>query len=251
MNCSRPRALAIGLAIFAAGAASALAQLPSIPFSTSPYTHNMTIGECIYSGNFCVHTQQWGAYAIDATKSNWTMSGGMVSPVVTKAPGFQPAALTRCEGDFHQSAQSVAASIGSPKWVVTTINSLGSHYGCTPVTDPSKVQVYSLDYSAGLRYSGQAFVDSFGGGNVIIGDTAYIDQGNGTWAPVNLNTCSPTGCTVGPSVGSLPPYTPQANIGGFTYSVTVQGPQDFTLVRYGVPSNAPPVAAAPCDLTIR
>jgi hypothetical protein len=244
MSHSRLRVFAFGLALFVVGVAAALAQLPSIPFSTAPYTHNMTIGECIYSGNFCVHVQQWGAYAIDTTKSSWTTSGGMVSPVENQNPGFQPQALTRCGGDFHQSAQSAAASAVTAKWVVTTINSLGSHFGCRPeVEGPYKVQVYSLA-SGGLQYSGQAFVDSQGSGNVIVGDTAYIDLGNGSWTPVNLPSCSSTGCTVGSNVSSLPPNTPQTSIGGFTYSIQVSSPQSFTAVRAGAPSNAPPVASA-------
>ena len=105
MSHSRRRVLALGLLILAAGAVSALAQQPSIPMSTTPYTHNMTLGNCVYSGSFCVHAQQWGAYAVDTSKTNWTVSGGMVSPVTNKNPGFQPPALTKCDGDFHQSAQ--------------------------------------------------------------------------------------------------------------------------------------------------
>ncbi len=228
---------------------SALAPLPSITFSISPYSHNMSIGECVYSGTFCVHAQQWGAYAVDTTKSNWAVSGGMVSPVTSKTgSSFQPPALTKCAGDFHQSVQSVAASAGSPKWVVSTIGSLGTHYACTPVGNPFKVQVYSLSTATGLKYVGQAFVDSLGDGDVIIGDTAYIEKGNGTFVPVDLNSCfnnGPTnGCTVGPAVSSIPAHATQDDIGGFTYNLTSNPDQSLNLVRDGNPANAPPVASA-------
>src|SRR5262245_53926770 len=253
----RVQQVALGLGLFVGLAAAAQAQLPQIDFSIAPYKHNMLHGQacsgpgvtgygCVYSGNFVVHTQAWGVYVVDTTRPTWQVAGGMVSPVESQKPNYQPAALTKCSGDFIQSAQYVAASPLSPKWVVTTINGFGSIGACTPVGNPFRVQVYSLDNSNGLKYQGQANVNSWGSNSLIVGDKAYIDLGTGSWTKIDLPSCSGAQkpCTIEGNVSSLPAHTPQDTIGGFTYSFVANTEQTFSAIRGGAPIDAPPAASA-------
>lgn len=249
MNRNQKILAGVGAGALAVAAAvvyrSQPAPLAEIPFSTSPYTHNVTIGVTHYTGDWLVHGQQWGAYAINArTGGNFRM----ISPVENKSGGYQPATLTRCDGDFHQSMQQVFTS---PTWVITTIDSLATHYGCTPMPNPSKVQVYMIGPN-GLGYVGDLFANSFGDGSAIVGDIAYIDLGNGTWQSANLASCANMTCPPGPVVSSRPTYTPQTSIDGYTYEVAVIDSQHFKFVRQGGPTwtptmipSVPPVSTTP------
>lgn len=227
-------------------ATSGITPVPEVQMSL-PWNHNMFEGQQIpggsvaFSGKWLVHAQQWGAYAIDTTKATWTGgSGTMVSPL-TVGPGFQPPAFCAGNGDTHQSAQWIVASPGTPKWVVTTEPSLGSFGQCSNGKIPSPLQVYQLGDATGLRYVGQAFAgNTFAAGSRIIGDLLYANQG-AMYAIVNLNDLTaPAGSTFTP-----PPFTPQPDIGGFTFTLTKLDNFHYRLNRVGGPSVTPTALPPP------
>lgn len=202
--------------------------LDKITMTTAPYQHNMFLGQPrAYSGTFYCGAQQWGAFAVNTDKPSWNTVRGMVSPVVGPGVNYQPPACTKCNGDFHQSAQFVAASPNSPKWLITTITSLGTVGACTPLV-PSRVQVYRLSPESGLLYQGQVFLAEIPvAGSVIIDNTGYVAFGGG-WRLVDLPSL-----TLGGSVVSLPPHVVQDNIDGYTYDMVQLSPTAFELHRKG------------------
>lgn len=204
--------------------------LPLVSINTKPYTHNMAWfaacpgPQCVFAGNFVVHVQQWGVYAVDVTRASWVVSGGMVSPVVGPGPGYQPAAWVKCNGDAHQSTQYVVAS---QKWVVATIGNIGNIGGCSPAGRfPGTVQVYRLG-PGGLSYHGQfGGLQIAGSDHRIRGDVAYLEQGNGFWRIVDLDTL-----TVGGDINPPPLMPKQETIQGYTYRIMASNQQQATLVR--------------------
>ena len=203
--------------------------------------HNMTLdAHPQYSGQFFVAAQQWGAFAVNTDNASWGVNGGMVSPVVGPGPGFQPPAACRCQGDFHQSAAFVAASPNTPKWVVSGITSLGSHFGCTP-TLAQLLQVYSLDTTHGLRFVSQYFIPNGAPlAAVIWDDVAYIELTDGTWWKVNLAALVSGVTQDGPCPAPVG-YPTQSDIDGCTYQIVpgVAPPPPanatFILNRQGTP----------------
>lgn len=253
MTTSKKITAAVGAATVAAAIylASVIGPVPAPQVTmTVPWNHNMFEGQAIpgpvvaFSGKWMVHAQQWGAYAVDTTKANWVGgSGTMVSPM-TIGPNFQPAPIV-CNGDAHQSAQWVVATPGTPKWVVTTEPKAGNVGTCTKTFSP--VQVYQLSDATGLRYVGQVFAgNTFGPGSRLDGDTLYADLGNGTFAMVDLNAL-----TVSVVVPSAPPFTPQPDVGGYTFAMAKTGTTTYVLNRQGgppatvTPPPTPPVTVGP------
>lgn len=254
----------IGAVIAAAGIAyklaTAVVPLAEVPYATTPYTHNMTIGPCVYSGPYCVHAHQWGAYAVDVTKAVQPGPNGglMVSPVTNMSGGYQPAIVSRGNGDFHQIAQQIGASAVTPKWVVTDISSLGSVGQVSPKIPPYKTQVYRLG-PGGVSYAGQVFVAQSGGGApVIVDDTAYFLGDDGIWTPVLLtgivpptvDNPDPIGGQVGARVVKVPPHPVQNDVGGYTYTVSVLDSQHFKLLRAGGPPPTTPTLTAVVPPTV-
>ncbi|HQQ75736.1 MAG TPA: S-layer homology domain-containing protein [Thermoanaerobaculia bacterium] len=218
--------------------------LPEIKFTEAPYSHTgFATSGCVYSGQTCVHVQQWGAYALNVVTGGFKM----VSPIdkggqCVQAPKFIVA------GDCHQSGVTVAASPGAEKWVVVTG---APNDQCNP--DHGQFQILRLDGASGLRWVGEAFAPAVGRVNTapsIDGDFAYAVEGNGqTFTRVDLNTLAVTS-----GLGSRPPWVPQPNVGGYTYAITVDpgfpqvcgAPQHFIATRSGsTPPPTPPPTPTP------
>lgn len=232
-------AVLVLIAIIIGMAATLGAQELTVQLSTSPYQHNLFVAQkcpgpqCQYSGPFIVKSQQWGALAVNTNFPAQTVSGVMLSAVVGPGISYQTPVSpggVRCNGDFHESSKWVAASPYQPKWVVTTVQSLGSVGFCTPHF-PSKVQVYRLE--TGLLYWGYVFVDSIAQAT-IVGDSVYIPTGTG-YTVVDMPTMSIVGTTP-----TLPPgVIQQLDINGHTYAMTQQSSTKFTFTRNDAPGPIP------------
>jgi hypothetical protein len=257
------------LALIGAGLAAATAtilyvlvpegQQPTISGSTpANVVHNLNYGQpcppagsaaCVYSGEFIVHTQSYGLYAINTTKATWAInaSGGMQTGVIHKLPNQQSAWIANCNGDFYQSSQHVVASAGAAKWAVSTIPNVAQSGGCTSAsglgTDGAPATaVYSLSSGGNLAERGWLVPGGYGG--IIEGDTLYLDTGDGMWLPVDLNSCNPS-CAAQPKVGTLPAHTKQLDINGYTYTIAGIDQTHFTATRQGGALPPTPTAAAP------
>lgn len=221
--------------------------LPTVPFSTSPWKHNMfqpgpgqPDTKVWYSGTLLLHPQQYGLYAVDVAQVPESVRSRMLSGVRPQKPNVQPGATT-CNGDYVQSVNVVIASASVPKWAIT-VGQGGSYQPCSPLP-PDRVWVYRTDGTAGLRRIGPLPLAPWAGGdgNMIDGDTAYIRKSPfnpPTWYQVNLNTM--TWDEVSVSFGSI-----QTDIAGFTYTITKQSDTNFTAIRIGDAGPTPTPTSTP------
>lgn len=259
------------LAGFAAAAKGAPPDpAPVINFSQAPFCHNMKIYKtCGYSGRFALCEDEWGVYALNSDTKAYKRE----VPVATvvnggSCPGgtsYQPA-HHKIAGDCYESATFVAASPGTPKWVVIT----GTPPMCKEIgfdRTPGQIQVLRLDGALGLRYVGEVFdtgINRVGAEVRIDGDKAYVHKGRfstDAWDVIDLNTLTKTGETTSP-----PSWTPQTSIDGFTYDVAgvipnpvpvpFCGPCSFVATRSGgavaspSPSPAPPTPLPICPTCV-
>lgn len=235
--------------------------LDIIPFSQSPYFHNLAFSETAvnnicYSGRWIVHIQQWGVYVINADTGVFKMK----SPVGKNDPTFQPPSHA-IVGDCWQSGVNLSATPGSPKWIVVT----GTPNFC-PDIDTSElagqIQVLSLDDTINpLNYVGQIFSTKIGRVGAyarIFGDIAYVRQkqiglppNNIKWTKIDLNALT----VLEEDLISVPDYVPQTEIDGFTYRIVPIYPdpippdfitaQDYNAVRSDYPITPPPNPGLP------
>jgi hypothetical protein len=238
---------------------------PSIQIDQRPYTHNLMPGadeptRVMYSGRYYVHLQERGPFVVNVDSGPFRMDSG--AGIVFCATGTCYATPhVYYHGDCKQTANALAASPGTAKWVITVGTPPPScNEGCkvpwrlvngdwvcdSAIPEHPKLMVWRID-PPGFRWWGYApapsVTDTIAVYPTLDGDFAYLQQkrfGTPLYTKIDLNTLS----VVAQDLPSRPAWTPQATVDGLTYAMTVNANQPpgysqpvlYTLMRSGVMS---------------